>query len=222
MVASAAELEVPCPVTMSIRARTRMRAELCVDLLELVGNFLHASLGARLVASLVVAAHANPADRVVADIDRIAAAQRNDLGQLPLTRVLLAGVRAIAPLECRAAEGARRVGLAASEFQAMRARIIRRNEHAHTAGAIDDRDRDRHVALGTFRDRRLGNLEAEPPRDILLRLHAALRIREARKHASRHDTNSQATTHRHAEVLPQWKPFWLRDCGPLGPQPIRP
>jgi hypothetical protein len=44
----------------------------------------------------------------------------------------------------------------------MRARIVGRDENAHAAGAIDNRDRDRHVALGAFRDRRLGNLEAEP------------------------------------------------------------
>src|SRR5882672_8697829 len=105
-------------------------------LLELVGNFLDASLGARLVAGLVVAADPDAADGVVADIDRIAAAQRNHLGELALTRVLLAGVGAVAPLQRRAAEGAGGVGLAAIELQAMRARIVGRNEYAHAAGAI--------------------------------------------------------------------------------------
>src|SRR5262249_22802006 len=137
----------------------------CRTLLQLVGDLLDASLGARLVASLVVAAYADAADGVVAHIDRITAAQRNHLGELTLTRILspilLAGVGAVAPLERRAAEGAGRIGLASSELQAMRARVVGRNEHAHATGAIDDRDRDGNVALGTFRDRRLGNLKAE-------------------------------------------------------------
>src|SRR6266566_1647244 len=87
------------------------KCNLGVDLLELVGDFLDASLGARLVAGLIVAADADAADGVVADIDRIAAAKRNHLGQLPLTRVLLAGVGAVAPFQRRAAEGAGGVGL---------------------------------------------------------------------------------------------------------------
>src|SRR5262245_25701041 len=77
-----------------------------VGLPELVGNFLDASLGARLVAGLVVAAHADAADRVIADIDRIAAAQRNDFGELPLAGSVLARLGAVAPLERRATESA--------------------------------------------------------------------------------------------------------------------
>src|SRR5712671_6846900 len=93
-------------------------------LFELIRDLVDAGLGAAFIAGLVVAAHANPADRVVADLDRVAAAERDDFSQLPLAKVFLAGLGAVAPFKRGAAERARRISLASREFETMRGRIV--------------------------------------------------------------------------------------------------
>src|SRR5207244_10540477 len=68
------------------------------NLLELVGDLLDTSLRTGFIAGLIVATHADAADRVIADIDWVAAAERDHIGELPLTRILLARVGAVAPV----------------------------------------------------------------------------------------------------------------------------
>src|SRR6266487_2559179 len=95
-------------------------------LLELIRHLVDARFGAALVAGLVVAAHADAADRLVADLDRVAAAERNHVGELALAGVLLAGFGAVAPFQRGTAECASRVGLAPRQLQTMWARTVRR------------------------------------------------------------------------------------------------
>src|SRR5712671_942595 len=154
-------------------------------LFELIRDLVDAGLGAAFVAGLVVAAHANPADRVVADPDRIAATERDDFSQLPLAEIFLAGLAGIAPFRCRAAERARRICFAPREFETMRGRIIRRDEQPHPAGAIDHGNRNNDVACRARLDRPLGDFKRQFPSDVALRLHLSLRC--ARQHARRYE-----------------------------------
>src|SRR2546421_8274909 len=97
------------------------------SLLELILHLLDASLGAAFVACLIVAADADAADRLVADLDRIAAAERNDIGKLPLAKDILPGLGRIAPFERRTAERPGGVGLAPGELDAVRGGAVGRN-----------------------------------------------------------------------------------------------
>jgi hypothetical protein len=118
----------------------------------------------------VVAADADAADGLVTDFDRVAAAERNYLGKLPLAEHVLAGLGGIAPFQRGAAERTRRVGLAPRQFDAVRGRIVRRDEDAHPPGAVDDGDRDGNVALLASVDGALSDLQAQLPGDVALHL----------------------------------------------------
>src|SRR5262249_3854249 len=70
--------------------------------LELILHLLPPGLGAALVAFLIVAADADAADRFVTHLDRIAAAERDDIGEEPLAGGFLTGLGAVAPFQRRA------------------------------------------------------------------------------------------------------------------------
>src|SRR6266852_1673165 len=73
------------------------------------------------------AAHADGADGLVADHDRQAAAERDDVGEHALAHKPALG-GALRPLGRGAAEGARRVGLAAGELGGVRRRAVAAQE----------------------------------------------------------------------------------------------
>src|SRR4029079_13585890 len=91
---------------------------------QLIGHLGEAGHGALLVAFAPRPADADRADRFLTDLDRNAAAQRDNIGQFTLPRERRHVARALPPFRRGAAEGARRVGLAARQFEIVRARLV--------------------------------------------------------------------------------------------------
>src|ERR1700746_579302 len=93
-------------------------------LLQLIGDPVDARLCAGLIAGLAVSAHTDCPDRIVADVDRNSAAERDYLPKHGLAGSVHSGFGSLGPFQRWAAERARRVGFAASELQAVRRGIV--------------------------------------------------------------------------------------------------
>src|SRR5215467_14248525 len=89
-------------------------------LLQLIGHLGDAGIAAGLFLRSTIrgAAETDAADRLVADLDRNAAMQRNDLGERSLAGNI--GLGALAPIDGGATESARRIGLALGQLQIVR------------------------------------------------------------------------------------------------------
>src|SRR3984957_13276174 len=104
-------------------------------LLQLIGHLRDSRHGAGLVAGRGRAADADGADGLVADLDRHATPQCNDVFELALAGELRARLGARSPIGRGAAKRARRIGLALRQLDIVRRRLVALEKDAQTAGA---------------------------------------------------------------------------------------
>src|SRR5579883_2475919 len=102
--------------------------------LELIGHLVDAGLAAGffLRSAFGGAGEANTADRLLADLDRRAALQRNDFRERALAGNN--GLGALHPVARGAAESLRRVSFAAGKLDIVRLCAVTLQEHAQAAG----------------------------------------------------------------------------------------
>src|SRR5215510_5260274 len=120
--------------------------------LELVGNLGETRLGAELVLVLPRrSAHPDGADRLVTDLDRDAAAQRNDVSEAALAGEIRGAGRPLRPFHRGAAEGERGHGLAPRQLDVGEAGAVALQVGAEAAGAVEHRDRNAVAVLLALR-----------------------------------------------------------------------
>src|SRR5580704_3792982 len=124
----------PCPVDRWPCSRniasTILRSISLLQLIRHAGDTRH---GASLVAAGGRAAHPDGTDGLVADLDRHATPQRNDVFELALASELRARLGARSPIGRGAAEGARRVSLALRQLDIVRRRLVALQEDAQSS-----------------------------------------------------------------------------------------
>src|SRR5882724_8863622 len=127
------------------------RENRCGYLLQLIRHLGDAGLAARLFLRPAIGgtAETDATDGLFADLDWNAALQRNDLGKAALA--LRLGLGALRPLDRRAPEGARRIGLALGQLEIVRRGSVAHNKGFQPACAIDHCDRHPRGALGPCR-----------------------------------------------------------------------
>src|SRR5215470_8362804 len=127
-------------------------------LLEKVLHFRDACSRARVIHFQIRSGTSNRADRVVADLDRHAAAQRENVCEIALC--FAAGIlrRAFLEIHRRDAEHAGGVGLAPRHVGGLSRRLLVAENDEHLSSAIDNRNRRMETLrpafrLGGFRNR---------------------------------------------------------------------